>query len=232
MAKVSKRLQKAREVANLEQSYTLAEAIEILQKFPAAKFDETVEVSASLGVDPKQSNQMVRGTVSLPHGSGKKVTVLVFTENAQEALDAGADFAGLDDMIAKIQEGWLGFDVAVSTTSAMAKVRPVARVLGPRGMMPNPKSGTVTDDVAAAIKAVKAGRVEFKMDKSANVSIVVGKRSFSKDNLSENAKEALSTLAKAKPEVVRGKYIKNVTISSTMSPGVRILSSEVAGLSA
>jgi len=231
MAKVSKRLQKAREVANLEDSYSLNDAIDILNKFPAAKFDETVEVSASLAVDPKQSNQMVRGTVSLPHGSGKKVTVLVFTDNAQEALDAGADYAGLDDMIAKIQEGWLDFDVAVATTSAMAKVRPVARVLGPRGMMPNPKSGTVTDDVATAIKAVKAGRVEFKMDKAANVSIIVGKRSFSKENLAENAKVALSTLVKSKPEVVKGKFVKNVTISSTMSPGVRILSSELAALS-
>jgi len=232
MAKISKRLQKAREVANLENSYTLAEAIDILQKFPAAKFDETVEVSASLAVDPKQSNQMVRGTVSLPNGSGKKVSVLVFTENTQEALDAGADHAGLEDVIEKIQGGWLDFDVAVSTTSAMAKVRPVARVLGPRGLMPNPKSGTVTDDIAAAIKAVKAGRVEFKMDKSANVSIIVGKRSFSKDNLTENAKEALSVLVKAKPDAVKGKFIKNVTISSTMSPGVRILSSEVATLGA
>lgn len=231
MAKVSKRLQKAREVANLEDSFSLNDAIDILNKFPAAKFDETVEVSASLAVDPKQSNQMVRGTVSLPHGSGKKVTVLVFTDNAQEALDAGADYAGLDDMIAKIQEGWLDFDVAVATTSAMAKVRPVARVLGPRGMMPNPKSGTVTDDVATAIKAVKAGRVEFKMDKAANVSIIVGKRSFSKENLAENAKIALSTLVKSKPEVVKGKFVKNVTISSTMSPGVRILSSELAALS-
>lgn len=232
MAKMSKRLKKAHEIANLDATYTLEQAIEILQKFPAAKFDETVEVSASLAVDPKQSNQMVRGTVSLPHGSGKKVSVIVFTENPQEALDAGADVAGLDDLIAKIQEGWLDFDVAVATTSAMAKVRPVARVLGPRGLMPNPKSGTVTDDVAAAITAVKAGRVEFKMDKSANVSIVVGKRSFSKENLTENAKEALSTLVKSKPEAVKGKFIKNVTLSSTMSPGVRILGSEVTAISA
>ena len=231
MAKVSKRIQKAREVANLGEAYTLGEAIEILQKFPVAKFDETVEISASLAVDPKQSNQMVRGTVSLPNGSGKKVTVLVFTDNAQEALDAGADYAGLEDMIAKIQEGWLEFDVAVATTSAMAKVRPVARVLGPRGMMPNPKSGTVTDDVATAITAVKAGRVEFKMDKSANVSIVVGKRSFSKENLTENVKVALTTLANSKPEVFKGKFVKHLTLSSTMSPGVQLLNSEIAAVS-
>ncbi len=231
MAKVSKRIQKAREVAKLDEAYTLGDAIEILQKFPAAKFDETVEISASLAVDPKQSNQMVRGTVSLPNGSGKKVTVLVFTDNAQEALDAGADYAGLEDMIEKIQEGWLEFDVAVATTSAMAKVRPVARVLGPRGMMPNPKSGTVTDDVATAITAVKAGRVEFKMDKSANVSIIVGKRSFSKENLTENVKVALTTLANAKPEVFKGKFVKNLTLSSTMSPGVQLLNSEIAAVS-
>lgn len=228
MATISKRIKQAREAADLAATYTIDEAVEILNKFPAAKFDETVEISAVLGVDPKQSNQMVRGTVSLPHGSGKKVSVVVFTENAQEALDAGADHAGLEDIIAKIQEGWLDFDVAVATTKAMAKVKPVARVLGPRGLMPNPKSGTVTDDVAAAIKAVKAGRVEFKMDKSANVAITVGKRSFEKDALIENLKEALDVLVKAKPEVYKGRFINGVTISSTMSPGVKIALSELS----
>lgn len=228
MATISKRIKQAREAADLTATYTIDEAVEILNKFPAAKFDETVEISAVLGVDPKQSNQMVRGTVSLPHGSGKKVSVVVFTENAQEALDAGADHAGLEDIIAKIQEGWLDFDVAVATTKAMAKVKPVARVLGPRGLMPNPKSGTVTDDVAAAIKAVKAGRVEFKMDKSANVAITVGKRSFEKNALIENLKEALDVLVKAKPEVYKGRFINGVTISSTMSPGVKIALSELS----
>ena len=228
MATISKRIKQAREAADLTATYTIDEAVGILNKFPAAKFDETVEISAVLGVDPKQSNQMVRGTVSLPHGSGKKVSVVVFTENAQEALDAGADHAGLEDIIAKIQEGWLDFDVAVATTKAMAKVKPVARVLGPRGLMPNPKSGTVTDDVATAIKAVKAGRVEFKMDKSANVAITVGKRSFEKDALIENLKEALDVLVKAKPEVYKGRFINGVTISSTMSPGVKIALSELS----
>ncbi|MCG8525688.1 MAG: 50S ribosomal protein L1 [Opitutales bacterium] len=228
MATISKRIKQAREAADLTATYTIDEAVGILNKFPAAKFDETVEISAVLGVDPKQSNQMVRGTVSLPHGSGKKVSVVVFTENAQEALDAGADHAGLEDIIAKIQEGWLDFDVAVATTKAMAKVKPVARVLGPRGLMPNPKSGTVTDDVATAIKAVKAGRVEFKMDKSANVAITVGKRSFEKDALIENLKEALDVLVKAKPEVYKGRFINAVTISSTMSPGVKIALSELS----
>jgi large subunit ribosomal protein L1 len=227
MATISKRLKKAQEAADLTKTYTVAEAVDILSKMPAAKFDETVELSVSLGVDPKQSNQMVRGTVSLPHGSGKKVSVVVFTDNPEEAKEAGADFAGLDDMIAKIQEGWLGFDVAVATPKAMAKIKPIARVLGPRGLMPNPKSGTVTDDIPGAINAVKAGRVEFKMDKSANVSIVVGKRSFTAEALSENANEALQVLVKAKPEAVRGKYIRKVTISSTMSPGITIAGSEL-----
>lgn len=232
MAKISKRIKKALEVADLANSFSINDAVKLLGNMPTAKFDETVEVSVSLGVDPKQSNQMVRGTVSLPNGSGKKVTVIVFTDNPQEALDAGADYAGLEDLIAKIQDGWLGFDVAVSTIPAMAKVKPVARVLGPRGLMPNPKSGTVTDDIAAAIKAVKAGRVEFKMDKSANISIIVGKRSFTSEALVENANEALQVLVKAKPEAFRGKFIRNVTLSSSMSPGVKILTNEVLALGA
>jgi large subunit ribosomal protein L1 len=228
MAILTKRLKKAQEVADLAEAYSLTDAVELLYKMPAVKFDETVEISASLGVDPKQSSQMVRGTVTLPHGSGQKVTVVVFTDNPQEALDAGAEYAGLDDLIAKIQEGWLEFDVAVATISAMAKVKPIARVLGPRGLMPNPKSGTVTDDVASAIKAVKTGRVEFKMDKSANVSIIVGKRSFNQDALVDNIKEALQVLLHSKPEGLKGKFVRNVTVSSTMSLGVKLLSSELA----
>ena len=232
MAVLTKRLKKAHEVGNLTEAYTINDAVELLYKMPSVKFDETVEVSASLGVDPKQSNQMVRGTVTLPNGSGKKVTVIVFTDNPQEALDAGAEHAGLEDLIAKIQGGWLEFDVAIATVSAMAKVKPIARVLGPRGLMPNPKSGTVTDDVATAIQAVKAGRVEFKMDKSANVAIVVGKRSFTPDALEANIKEALKVLVGSKPEAFRGKFIHNVTISSTMSAGVKLLGSELAAFGA
>ena len=228
MRKTSKRYREAVKVADLTKDYSLSDAVDILSKMPKAKFDETVEVSAYLGVDPKQSSQMVRGTVSLPHGSGKKVTVLVFTENPEEALAAGADHAGLEDLIAKIQGGWLEFDVAVATPKAMASVKPVARVLGPRGLMPSPKSGTVTDDVAKAITEVKAGRVEFKMDKTANVSIVVGKRSFAKENLLANAKEAVQVLAKAKPEIFKGRFIKSMTLSATMSPGVRVSGAEYA----
>ena len=157
----------------------LPQAIEKLSTFEKVKFDETVEISMSLGVDPKQTSQAVRGVVNQPHGSGKEIKVLVFTENPEEAVKYGADFAGLDDLIKKVKDGWMDFDVALATTSAMKSVRSIARVLGPRGLMPTPKAGTVTDDVASAIKEVKAGRVEYKMDKTGAIAVVVGKRSFS-----------------------------------------------------
>jgi large subunit ribosomal protein L1 len=220
--KQSKRFRAALAVGKLDALYTAAQAVELLAKFPAPKFDETIEVSANLGVDPKQSDQMVRGTVSLPNGSGKKIRVLVFTDNAQAALDAGADAAGLGDIIDKINAGWLDFDVAVSTTPAMKEVRKVARVLGPRGLMPNPKSGTVSDDIPKTIREVKAGRIEFKMDKTGNVAIVVGKRSFTAQQLGENLAAALTALVKAQPSAVKGKFIKSLTLSGTMSPGVKI----------
>lgn len=206
---------------------SLADAVKALEAMPKAKFDETVELSFKLTVDPKQSNQMVRGTVRLPNGSGKKVRVIVFTENAEEALKAGADEAGLEDLLKKVEGGWMDFDVAISTTSAMKEVRRAARVLGPRGLMPNPKSGTVTDDVASAITEVKAGRVEYKMDKTANLAIVVGKRSFSSAKLEENARAAIAALIASKPESIKGKFVKSATLSSTMSPGVRIANNEV-----
>ena len=219
----SKRYQAAAKVADLTQIFAVNQAAEIIKKMPAAKFDETVEVSACLGVDPKQSDQMVRGTVSLPNGSGKKIKVIVFTDNAKEALDAGADFAGLNDLIDNVNGGWMDFDVAISTTPAMKDVRKVARVLGPRGLMPNPKSGTVTDDVPRTIKEVKAGRVEFKMDKTANVVIVVGKKSFGAQQLAQNIDAALSALIKSQPTGFAGtRFIKSVTLSSTMSPGIRL----------
>ncbi len=221
--KESKRFTAAKAVGDLNAFYSVPEAVELLSKMPKAKFDETVEISACLGVDPRQSDQMVRGTVSLPNGSGKKVSVIVFTENAKEALDAGADAAGLADLIEKVSSGWMEFDVAIATPSAMKDVRKVARVLGPRGLMPNPKSGTVSDDIPATIKAVKGGRVEFKMDKTANVAIVVGKRSFDAKQLSENAAAAIAALVKAEPDSLKGmKFIKSLTISSTMSAGVKI----------
>lgn len=224
----SKRYRAAAKAADLTKSYTLAEAVEVLSKFPKTKFDETVELSIRLGVDPTQGDQMVRGTTPLPNGSGKKVRILVFTDNADAALKAGADHAGLQDMMQKVQEGWLDFDVAIATTEAMKQVRTLARVLGPKGLMPNPKAGTVSDDVVGAIKAVKAGRVEFKMDKAANIGVGVGKRSFTPAQIAENAAAVIDAVAKAKPASFKGVYIKSVTISSSMSPGVQLASTEFA----
>ncbi|MEM8867477.1 MAG: 50S ribosomal protein L1 [Verrucomicrobiota bacterium] len=220
--KGSKRYRKAVEMTDLTKDYTVVEASALLNTLPKAKFDETVELYAHLTVDPRKSDQMVRGTLQLPHGSGKTVRVIVFTENPDEAIAAGAEEAGLDELIEKVSGGWIDFDVAVATTSAMKSVRKVARVLGPRGLMPNPKSGTVTDDVAAAIKEVKAGRVEFKMDKTANVAIVIGKRSFTAEQIAENAEAAIEALNNAKPSAATGKFIKTLALSATMSPGLSV----------
>ncbi len=220
--KGSKRYRSAVAAADLTKTYSVEEASALLNKLPKAKFDETVEIYAHLTVDPRKSDQMVRGTLSLPNGSGKTVRVIVFTENTDEAIAAGAEEAGMDDLIEKVEAGWTDFDVAISTTSAMKVVRRVARVLGPRGLMPNPKSGTVTDDVPAAITAVKGGRVEFKMDKTANVAVVVGKRSFTPEQLSENAEAAIKAIGEARPKAVSGKFIKSLTLSATMSPGIAI----------
>jgi len=222
----SKRYRAAVKVADLAKTYTLAEAVEVLGKFPKAKFDETVELSVRLGVDPTQGDQMVRGTTPLPNGSGKKVRVLVFTDNPAAAIAAGADYAGLQDIMAKVTEGWLDFDVAIATTEAMKQVRTLARILGPKGLMPNPKAGTVSDDVVSALKAVKAGRVEFKMDKSANIGVGVGKRSFTAAQISENAGAVIDAIAKAKPNSFKGIYFKSITLSSSMSPGVQLAATE------
>ena len=223
----SKRYRSAVKVADLTKEYPLAEAVEVLSKFPKTKFDETVELSFRLGVDATAGEQMVRGTTPLPNGSGKKVRVLVFTDDAAKALAAGADHAGLQDMMAKINEGWLDFDVAIATTEAMKTVRTIARVLGPKGLMPNPKSGTVTDDIPAGIKAVKAGRVEFKMDKACNIGVGIGKRSFTAAQILENASVVIEAVGKAKPSTFKGSnYIKTVAISSSMSPGVHVASTE------
>ena len=227
MVKRSKRYRQASEAAP-KAALSLADAVSALQAMPKAGFDETVELSFKLNVDPKQSNQMVRGTVRLPNGSGKKVRVIVFTDHADSAIAAGADKAGLEDLIKEIEGGWMDFDVAVATTSAMKEVRKLARILGPRGLMPNPKSGTVTDDIESAIKEVKGGRVEFKMDKTANLAVVVGKRSFTNEKLVENAKAVLSSVAATRPEMIKGKFINSITISSTMSPSVKVALSEVA----
>jgi large subunit ribosomal protein L1 len=218
----SKKYRKSMEGFSSDDALTLTDAFQQLSSFEKVNFDETIEISCALGVDPKQSSQGVRGIINLPHGSGKEVKVIVFTDNAEDALEAGADHAGLDDLIAKVKDGWTEFDVALSTTGAMKSVRSIARVLGPRGLMPTPKAGTVTDNIADAITAVKAGRVEFKMDKTGALAVVVGKRSFSTDQLTENATAALDVLASSRPDGFKGKFIKSVYISSTMSPSVRV----------
>jgi len=220
--KGSKRYKEAASKVDLAQSYSLQDASALLNTLSKAKFDETVELYAHLTVDPRKSDQMVRGTLQLPHGSGKTVRVIVFTENPEEALENGADAAGLDDLIEKVTGGWTDFDVALSTTSAMKSVRKVARVLGPRGLMPNPKSGTVSDDIPAAIKLVQGGRVEFKMDKTANIAVVVGKRSFTAEQITDNAEAAIRALIEARPTSVSGRYIKSLTLSATMSPGIAL----------
>jgi large subunit ribosomal protein L1 len=223
----SKRFRSAIKVADLTKEYPLKDAVDILAKFPKAKFDETVELSFRLGVDATSGEQNVRGTTPLPNGSGKKVRVIVFTDDVAKAKAAGADEAGLADLMKKIQDGWLEFDVAIATNEAMKQVRTLARVLGPKGLMPNPKAGTVTDDIAAGIKAVKAGRVEFKMDKTANIGVGVGKRSFTPQQILENAAAVLEAVGKAKPNTFKGgQFIKSVTISSSMSPGVKLATTE------
>jgi large subunit ribosomal protein L1 len=221
----SKRYKKALEAVDATKTYPLKAAVEVLAKFPKAKFNETVDLAFRLGVDPKQSDQMVRGTVPLPHGSGKTVKVLVFAKNgaaADAAKAAGAEFVGFDDLIKKCNEGWSDFDVAIATPDAMSEVRKLGKVLGPRGLMPNPKTGTVTEDTARAVKEVKAGRVEFKIDKAGNVHVPVGKASFAPKQLEENARAVIDAVSKSKPHSVKGLFIQSCTISATMSPPVRL----------
>src|SRR5690349_21819828 len=220
----SKRYRAAIQQVDRSKAYNLPEAVATLKKFPQTKFDQTVTVSFRLGVDPKQSDQMVRGTCPLPHGSGKQVRVLVFAEGAaaKAAKDAGAEYVGFKDMIQKCQEGFQDFDVAVATPAAMAEVRKLGKVLGPRGLMPNPKAGTVTEDTAKAVEEVKAGRVEFKLDKNGNVAVPVGKFSFTESALVENGSAVIDAVVRARPATAKGRYLEAMTISATMSPGVRI----------
>src|SRR6476646_6052316 len=220
----SKRYRAAAEQLDRSKSYTLNDAVATLKKFPTTKFDQTVTVSFRLGVDPKQSDQMVRGTCPLPHGSGKQVRVLVFAEGeaAKAAKDAGAEFVGMKDLIQKCQEGFQDFDVAIATPAAMAEVRKLGKVLGPRGLMPNPRTGTVTEDTDKAVQEVKAGRVEFKLDKNGNVAVPVGKFSFVDSALIENGNAVIEAVVRARPATAKGRYLEAMTISATMSPGVRI----------
>lgn len=220
----SKRYRASAEQVDRTKAYNLNEAVATLKKFQPTKFDQTVTVSFRLGVDPKQSDQMVRGTCPLPHGSGKQVRVLVFAEGAaaKAAKEAGAEHVGFKDMIQKCQDGFQDFDVAVATPAAMAEVRKLGRVLGPRGLMPNPKTGTVTDDTAKAVQEVKAGRVEFKLDKNGNVAVPVGKFSFAENALVENGTAVIEAVVRARPATAKGHFVEAMTLSATMSPGVSI----------
>ncbi|MCU0606683.1 MAG: 50S ribosomal protein L1 [Candidatus Edwardsbacteria bacterium] len=213
-------------------SYPLKEAMAMVKDMAYAKFDETVELSLNLGVDPKQSDQNLRGTILLPHGSGKKVRVLVFAkgEKENEAKAAGADFTGADELIKKVSEGWTDFDVAIATPDMMAQVGKLGKILGVRGLMPNPKTGTVTFDVAKAVKDYKAGKLEYRVDKNSNMHLPIGKKSFDADKLYDNAVAAIAEVVRAKPSSVKGTYIKTLAVSSTMSPSVKIALSELATL--
>lgn len=221
--KRSKRYQKAAEQVE-ERSYDLTEAVGTLKKLPKPKFDPSVTLSFRMGVDPKKSDQMVRGSVSLPHGTGKNVRVAVFAQGdaAKAATDAGADFVGYEDLIKKVQEGFTDFDAAIATPDAMAEVRKIARVLGPRGLMPNPKTGTVTEDTAAAVQAAKAGKVDYKLDKNGNISASIGKVSFQDDQLVENANSLIDSVMKAKPASAKGNYVQAVTLAASMLPGLKL----------
>jgi large subunit ribosomal protein L1 len=226
----SKRYKKCLEVVDTAKTYPLQSAIELLTKFPKAKFNETIDLSFRLGVDPRQSDQMVRGTVPLPHGSGKTVRVLVFAKEgpaAEAARSAGAEFVGFDEMIKKCQEGWTDFDVAIATPEAMGEVRKLGKVLGPRGLMPNPKTGTVTDDTGKAVNEVKAGRVEFKVDKTGNLAVAIGKISFTPEQIADNARAVIDAVSKARPAAVKGVFIRTCTLSLTMSPPVRLESRDI-----
>lgn len=216
------------------QRYLLEEGLRLVRDTARAKFDETVEMAIRLGVDPRQADQNVRGTVSLPHGMGKTVRVLAFAkgDKEKEAQEAGADFVGSDELIKKISEGWLDFDKAVATPDMMAAVGRIGKVLGPRGLMPNPKTGTVTLEIGKAVKEIKAGKLEFRVDKAGIVHVPVGKASFEADKLIDNARAVLMSILRAKPASAKGNYVRGVTISTTMGPGVKVDLSQIRGMAA
>ncbi|MCQ2306944.1 MAG: 50S ribosomal protein L1 [Bacteroidales bacterium] len=224
MAKVSKKRKEALAKFDKSKVYSLTEAIEIVKQITYTKFDASVDVNVRLGVDPRKANQMVRGSVTLPHGTGKTVRVLVLCtpDKQQEALEAGADFVGFEDYVQKIKDGWTDVDVIITMPTLMPKVGALGRILGPRGLMPNPKTGTVTMDIAKAVKEVKAGKIDFKVDKYGIIDSPVAKVSFSAEKIYDNAKELLQMIVKLKPAAAKGTYVKSVYISSTMSPGVQV----------
>jgi len=224
MPKFGKKYQEALKLLEKDKLYTMEEAVELAKKTATAKFDETIEASIRLGVDPKYADQQVRGAVVLPHGTGKTKRVLAFAKGAkvEEAEAAGADFVGSDELVTKIQGGWCDFDVAVATPDMMGVVGRLGKILGPRGLMPNPKLGTVTMDLTRAINEIKAGKVEYRTDKGGNVHVPVGKASFENEKLLGNLKTLLDTLIKVKPAAAKGQYMRSVTLSATMGPGVKI----------
>ncbi|MDR1763009.1 MAG: 50S ribosomal protein L1 [Dysgonamonadaceae bacterium] len=224
MSKLTKNQKLALSKVEAGKTYTLKEASALVKEITNTKFDASVDIDVRLGVDPRKANQMVRGVVSLPHGTGKQVRVLVLTTPDQEAAakEAGADHVGLDEYIEKIKGGWTDIDVIITQPAIMGKIGALGRVLGPRGLMPNPKSGTVTNDVATAVKEVKQGKIDFKVDKAGIVHTSIGKVSFSADQIKDNAKEFVATLIKLKPAAAKGTYVKSVYLSSTMSPGLKI----------
>lgn len=224
MTKKSKRLTDYEKQLDLVKSYKIEEAVEILQKCPAVKFDESIDVALRVGVDPKKSDQHVRGTVALPHGTGKslKIVAIAKGEKLKEALDAGATQAGQEELLEKIQGGWLDFDILVTTPDMMREVGKLGKVLGPRGLMPTPKAGTVTTDLGKAIRELKGGKIEFKLDKQGVIQNAVGKRSFSKEKLVENILVFLNAIVKAKPATAKGHFLRSLALSSTMGPGLKI----------
>jgi large subunit ribosomal protein L1 len=224
MAKKGKKFQAAAGQVDSTMAYDVKNAVDLLKKVSFEKFDASVELAIRLNVDPRKAEQNLRGALVLPHGTGKSKTVLVFAqgEKAKEAEAAGADFIGDDDMVKKIQDGWLGFDSVVATPDMMAKIGRLGRVLGPRGLMPNPKTGTVTMDVTKAINEIKAGKVEYRVDKVGNIHVTIGKVSFSSEQLVENMKTIFDTLVKLRPSTVKGTFVQNVSIASTMGPGIKV----------
>jgi large subunit ribosomal protein L1 len=232
MAKISKNKKAVAAKFNFEKEYSLEDASKMLKDITFTKFDSSVDLDIRLGVDPKKSDQMVRGVVALPHGIGKEVRVLVLCtpDKVQDAKNAGAEHVGLDEYITKIEGGWTDIDVIICTPTVMAKVGKLGKVLGPRGLMPNPKSGTVTLDVAKAVKEVKAGKIDFKIDKTGIIHVSIGKASFSPDMIRDNAMEMINTVAKLKPASAKGAYFRSITISTTMSPGITVDKGSIAGI--
>ncbi|MCK4880127.1 MAG: 50S ribosomal protein L1 [Bacteroidales bacterium] len=224
MSKLTKNRKLALEKLDKDQQYTIGEAAGLVKEMTTTKFDASVDIDVRLGVDPRKANQMVRGVVTLPHGTGKDVKVLVMCtpEKEDEAKEAGADYVGLDDYIEKIEKGWTDMDVIITMPPVMAKIGKLGRVLGPRGLMPNPKSGTVTMEIGKAVKDVKMGKIDFKVDKYGIVHTSIGKVSFSAEKIAENAREFINTIIKLKPSAAKGTYIKSIYLSSTMSPGVKL----------